>query len=655
MLSLILATTLSISDYATMPVPSSPRMSPDGKRVAYVVTKADMDESSYDANLWIADADGSGVTQLTRGDADDIDPSWSPDGKRIGFVSDRDNGRNAVWIIDPDHGEPMQLTHDKGSVSNFVWSPDSKSIAYIVSDPPSPEEKRRRTAREDVHVVGEHERQWHLYIVDLDGGRVRRMTRGSFSVDHPSWSPDGKRIVLSRMSADDAGDWYRTDLYTISTEVECDANSCPGMTPLVVRPGTDAYGRYSPDGKWIAFFTTGGVFDWLRETEIDVVPATGGKPQVISRDYDRSADDFTWTRDSRSLYLNGPWNTTSQIFRVNADGSAFARISNVSGVITDAAFDPQQRRVAFVEQTLTDPPEVYVSDVATFAPRQITHINDAYRNRTLAGTQVVRWKNPKDGLEIEGLLTLPIGYEPGQKYPLLTFVHGGPASRFDQAFLGYLGYLYAPETLAANGFAVLRPNPRGTGGYGQKFREANRNDWGGMDWIDVNAGIDKLIADGIADPDRLGLMGWSYGGFLAAWAVGHSNRMRAISIGAPVVDLLSFYGTTDIRDFIPSYFSIHDVNLLRERSPLWNLKRTSAAVLIQQGEADERVPMSQGSMLYRVLDSLGTNVTMVTYPRARHVPREPKQRIDVATRNLELFRRYVLNDEPPAQLSSSGQ
>jgi len=665
MLSLVLATALTITDYSTLLQPSSPRFSHDGKRIVFVVTRADLDRSVYDSDLWISNADGSNLVRLTRSDANDAQPTWSPDGRRIAFTSDRDGGRNALWLIDPNGGEPWKLTGEGGAISNFEWSPDSKSLAFVMGDPPSADQEKRTKERDDAQVVGESPRQWHLYIVDVESQRVRRMTGGAFSIDHPSWSPDGKRIVMERMPANAAGDWYLTDLYTIFTDVECDSNSCPNMTPIVVRPGTDAYGHFSPDGKWIAFFSAGGVFDWLHETEIYVVPAAGGTPRLVSRDYNRSPNDIIWSNDSRTIFFEGPWNTTWQLFRVGVDGTGFSRVTNLEGLAADVDIDAEQRRFVFIQQTLTTPPEVYVSDVARFAPRQLTHLNDAYRDRTLGATRVIRWKNPKDGLEIEGLLTLPVGYEAGKRYPLLTFVHGGPASRFDQGFLGYLGHLYAPHALAANGFAVLRPNPRGTGGYGQQFREANRNDWGGMDWVDINAGIDKVIADGIADPGRMGLMGWSYGGFMASWAIGHSDRLRAISIGAPVVDLLSFHGTTDIRDFIPSYFRGNgapapspaplSLDLVREHSPLWHLRPTKAAVLIQHGEADDRVPTSQGTMLYRMLDELGVNVTMVTYPRAPHVPHEPKQRIDVARRNLELFRRYVLNDGSQAQPSSSGR
>ncbi|HEX6087988.1 MAG TPA: prolyl oligopeptidase family serine peptidase, partial [Thermoanaerobaculia bacterium] len=295
-------------------------------------------------------------------------------------------------------------------------------------------------------------------------------------------------------------------------------------------------------------------------------------------------------------------------------------------------------------------------------PRQLTDHNASYRNRTVGETRLIRWKNPKDQLEIEGLLTLPAGYK-GGRVPLLTFVHGGPASRFDQGFLGYHGTTYAPQVLAEKGFAILRPNPRGTGGYGAAFRAANLNDWGGMDWLDVNAGIDYLIERGIADPSRLGMFGWSYGGFLSAWAIGHSDRLKAISVGAPVTDLLSYHGTADIRDFIPHYFEQRDtpvdttldemrhaplsLELLRAHSPLWHLKKTSAKILIQHGENDERVPLSQGIMLYRMLEELGVDVKMVTYPRSGHGIREPKLRMDLMRRNVEFFTNNLLVPSVP--------
>jgi dipeptidyl aminopeptidase/acylaminoacyl peptidase len=647
---LLAATVMTVEDYATMPTISSPLFSPDGKRIAYVLTRADMERSVYDSDVWVVGSDGANDIRLTHSSGNDNHPRWSPDGSTIAFLSDRDSGRAAIWLINANAGEAERLTNEKSTIADFEWSPDGKTIAFTMRDPPAAE-------REDFRVVGTDTRPPHLYVIDVASGAVTRLTRGTFSISNPSWSPDGSMIAVQRQSGGIA-DLQKGDIALVSRSGE--------IRMLVSWPGEDRNPQFSPDGKSIAFLSTGGIADWLREAQVYVVPVAGGTPRLVSRDYDRTPDQIIWS-DARTIWMRGALNTTSQIFRVGTDGSGFRNLSQINGAINGLHL--RNGSAAFVMQSLTAPPELFVSDVGKFSPHQLTHHNDSDRNHQLGETRLIRWKNPKDGLEIEGLLTLPIGYESGKRYPLLTFVHGGPASRFDQAFIGYLGFLYPVHVLAARGFAVLRPNPRGTGGYGEKFRQANRNDWGGMDWADINAGIDQLIADGIADPDRLGLMGWSYGGFMASWAEGHSDRFKAISIGAPVVDLLSFHGTTDIRAFIPSYFrtpaespataptETDDAtlmamrraplsrDLLRERSPLWHVKPSSARVLIQHGDADDRVPLSQGTMLYRILQELGVDVSMVIYPRAPHVPREPKQLIDVMRRNVELFT-SVLGERP---------
>ena len=657
MIALVLAATLSIHDYATMPMPSSPRWSPDGRRIAYVLTEADLDRSTYDSDLWVIDADGRNDRQFTRAKGNDTQPRWSPDGKTLAFLSDRD-GRTAIWTMPVDGGEPHKLFDPPTPVRDFSWSADGRTIAFTRQDEVGEEEQKRIDEKNDARVVGENRRLVHLHAVDVESGKTRRLTSGDFFVWSHSWSPDGKSIAFSRGPGPSLDDLYRSNIYAVDVK--------SGETrPLVVQPGLDNLPEYSPDGKWLAFTSQGGRHGWLIEHEVHVMPANGGASASVSKTYGRTPDSFEWSDDSAAIYVEGPWNTTAQLYRVNRDGTGWTDTTNVTGVVDSA--DVRGDRAVFVYQSLTEPPELYVSGVGSRPPSarttarqastatRITNHNAAFRDRELGETRLIRWKNPKDGLEIEGLLTLPIGYR-GGRVPLLTFVHGGPASHFEQSFLGYLGTTYAPQVLAANGFAVLRPNPRGSGGYGEAFRRGNLNDWGGMDWDDINAGIDKAIADGIADPDRLGMFGWSYGGFLSAWAIGHSDRLKAISVGAAVTDLLSYHGTADIRDFIPHYFESPEpadqtldemrhaplsLDLLREHSPVWSLKKTKAKILIQHGENDDRVPLSQGTMLYRMLDELGVDVQMVIYPRTAHGSREPKLRMDLMRRNVEFFTKNV--------------
>ena len=624
---------LTIEDYVTMPTLGSVEFSPDGKRIAYVVTRADLGRSVYDSDVWLVDADGKNNVQLTRGPKGDYAPRWSPDGESIAFISDRD-GVNALYVIDPDGGEARKLTDDAAAVRMFSWSPDGKSIAYTRLDARSEEEERRTRERDDARVVGASTRHAHIHLIDVESRGVRRLTSGDWTVWGFSWSPDGRAIAFDRGPGSGLDEMYNTDLYLLDI-------GTADVTPLVVRPGLERNPRFSPDGKTVAFTSTGGTHDWLREHHLHTITLADRSIRDIGAAYDRTPESIVWSPDGRTLWFEGPLDMTTQLFRVDASGSGFTNVTNTAGLVDDADIDFTSGRVAFVHQTLDAPPEIFISPLGRFDPRRLTDHNAALRNRRLGETGVIRWKNPKDGREIEGLLTLPLGYESGKRYPLLTFVHGGPASRFDRGFLGYLSYIYPVHVFAARGYAVLRPNPRGTGGYGQSFRRANQSDWGGMDWLDINAGIDAVIEQGIADKDRLGLMGWSYGGFMASWAIAQSDRFKAISIGAPVVDLLSFHGTADIRDFIPEYFEGTSLDKLRARSPLWHLRKIDAPILIQHGEDDLRVPLSQGTMLYRVLQELGNDVTMVVYPRTPHTPREPKLRLDAARRNVEFFERHI--------------
>lgn len=297
-------------------------------------------------------------------------------------------------------------------------------------------------------------------------------------------------------------------------------------------------------------------------------------------------------------------------------------------------------------EKLDHPPEAFVSAVNEFAPVVVSRINSDMPKPPSGRTEVIRWKSTED-MEVEGLLTYPVGYEQGKRCPLLLVVHGGPMGVFTETFDGNAG-TYPIAAFAARGYAVLRPNPRGSSGYGKKFRYANYGDWGGGDFRDVMTGVDHVIAQGIADPDRLGVMGWSYGGFMTSWTITQTKRFRAASVGAGVTNLMSFTGTADIPGFLPDYFGGEfwdKLDVYRSHSAMFQIKGVMTPTLIQHGERDERVPLSQGQELYNALKRQGCTTKMVIYPRTPHGIEEPRLLLDCMDRNLEWFDRYVGSPE----------
>jgi len=297
----------------------------------------------------------------------------------------------------------------------------------------------------------------------------------------------------------------------------------------------------------------------------------------------------------------------------------------------------------FVRQTSDTPGDVFIaSATADFTPVQITTVNANLKLPPVGRTEVITWKS-KDGKQIEGLLTYPVGYQTGQRVPLILNIHGGPAGVFQQTFVGGRG-VYPLATFASHGYAILRPNPRGSSGYGAEFRRANIRDWGFGDYQDLMTGVDRVIEMGVADPQRLGVMGWSYGGFMTSWIVTQTSRFKAASAGAPVTNLMSFNGTADIPAFVPDYFGgqfWEVMDVYQKHSPMFNVKNVTTPTMIQHGEADVRVPVSQGYEFYNALKVKGVPTRMLVLPRQPHGPNEPKMQLATMKANLEWFEKYI--------------
>jgi dipeptidyl aminopeptidase/acylaminoacyl peptidase len=618
------------------------RVSPDGKRVAYGVTGAVMtaERSELVTQIHVANTDGADNFQMTFAEKSSTNPQWSPDSKRLAFTSNR-AGKTGLYLLRLSGGEAELITDAKTNVGSFAWSPDGRWIAYTMTDQASEEEEKLTKGRDDWKWVEENVKLSRLYVIpvekDGEGKRApRKLTTADYHIGEMDWSPDGKWIVYSHAKSPKADYWTTLDVSVV------DVASGEAKT-LAATPAAEYQPLFSPDGKWIAMSVTDNPPRWARSVAIQLLSVGGGAPKVLPASFDAQPNLIGWSADGKQIYFYEGRGTGSRLYALNAGTGAISELEKGTEVFGSFDLNRDGTWFGFTSQTADRAPEAFVTRAGDYKPVQVSRANVDLAKPPLGKTEVVRWKSA-DGKEIEGLLTYPVGYTQGRRVPLILNVHGGPAGVFTQTFIGGRG-AYPIASFAARGYAVLRPNPRGSSGYGVEFRRANIKDWGGMDYQDLMTGVDHVIKMGVADPERLGVMGWSYGGYMTSWIVTQTKRFKAASAGAPVTNLMSFTGTADIPGFIPDYFGAQpwdNLDTYRAHSPMFNVKGVSTPTLIQHGEADERVPISQGYELYNALRAQGVPVRMITLPRQPHGPTEPKMLLKVMQTNLEWFDKYLM-------------
>ncbi len=623
------------------------RVSPDGKRVVYTVNEAVMtaEKSEYLTQVWMANADGSDAYQMTFGDKSSANPDWSPDGKWIAFTSSR-SGKNNLYLLRSTGGEAEMITDVKSGVGGFAWSPDGKWIAFTMTDPLTDNEEKNNKGKDDSRWIDENVKMSHLYVVpvakDSNGKReTRQLTKGNFTVGTGlgsggfDWSPDGKSIVFAFTKTPKADDWPSANVSVVdvaSGEVKSlAATSAAEMQPL-----------YSPDGKWIALTISDIPPTWAFQNRINLIPAGGGAPKSLALTFDEQPNLIGWAADGKRIYFSETRGTTSAISAINVETGAITDIEKGRAIYGGINLNHARTMFGMTMQNNDTASEAYVTRADGFAPAKASGANAGLPKLPLGKMEVVRWKR-SDGMEVEGILNYPVNYRAGERVPLLLVIHGGPTGVFTQNFAAGPG-LYPTAVFNAHGYAVLRPNPRGSSGYGKKFRYANYKDWGGGDYRDLMAGVDHVVGMGVADQNRLGVMGWSYGGFMTSWVITQTKRFKAASIGAAVTNLMSFTGTADIPGFIPDYMGAQfwdNLDVYRQHSAMFNIKGVSTPSLIQHCEGDLRVPISQGYELYNALKQQGVPVRMLVMPRQAHGPTEPKMLLKVMQTNVEWFDKMI--------------
>jgi dipeptidyl aminopeptidase/acylaminoacyl peptidase len=622
--------------------------SPDSRRVAFVVAEAVMEaeKSEWLSHIHLASADGSGSRQLTRGEKSATSPKWSPDGNWLGFLSSR-SGKTNVWRINPEGGEAEMLTDVKGEVGAFDWSPDGNSLALVMRDRKTDDEEKAEKEKRDWRTIDENVKMSRLYVAPVEKGadgkrEPKLLTPGDSTVVDFDWSPDGKAIAFSHQKTPKVDYWPSGDISVVTV-----ADGSLRSLSATAAAETDPF--YSPDGRWIAFTKGAEPTRWARHDRLHVVAASGGTPRALAETPDGSPGLIGWSGDGRRIVAMETERVTGRLYAVPVDGGAPVTLDAGGQSIASATLNRAGTTLGLATADVDRAPEPFAAPLADrLALTRLATVQPALP--AMPGrTEVISWKS-KDGREIDGLLTYPAAYKSGTRVPLVLNIHGGPAGVFSRSFIGGASP-YPLAAFAARGYAILRVNPRGSSGYGVAFRQANLSDWGGGDYQDLMSGVDHVITMGVADGDRLGVMGWSYGGFMTSWVITQTTRFKAASAGAAVTHLTSFTGTTDIPSFIPDYFNGEfwdRGDAWRQHSPLMHVKAVKTPTLIQSGEADDRVPISQSYELYNALKRLGVTTKFTVYPRQPHGFVEPKMTLDAARANLEWFDRFVKGASAPA-------
>lgn len=628
---------MTFQDIIALKSVSDAQISPDGNWVAYTVGHADTVANATITHVYMVPAAGGSAFQFTTGEKSDSRPRWSPDGKWIAFVSDRGEHPD-LYVISATGGEARQLTDTKTGVSAFDWSPDGTRIAYVAQQPLSAAEQKRHKDKDDAVVIDHNFRFNHIYTIDVATKQVTGVVTADIQASDPEWSPDGNSIAYVANPTPNADDGRLSDVYVVPST---------GGTPrlLVSNDGPDNAPRWSPDGRSIAYLTRIGKRDVVGQEQLAVIPAAGGTPHVITAGFLYQPGPATWSPDGNTLYFTANVRTTSQLFRVSATGGSPDALTDIAGVMSPVTFSRDAQTIAYTQTDMQHPSDVYTARVASkVTGTKLTDHNPQVRELALAKSELVRWKGA-DGMDVEGILYYPLNYEPGKRYPMVAEIHGGPAGAWNQSFPGSWGN--SADVWAGRGWAVFFPNPRGSTNYGEKFLRANVKDWGGGDYHDIQTGIDHLVKLGVADSTKLAQSGWSYGGYMTAWTLTQTHRFKAVMVGAGLTDMPSMYGTNDIPSTILEYFlgePWDDPAQYAARSAMTFIKQARTPTLIQQGQADPRVPIGQSEELYLGLKHNHVPVELVFFPREPHGLREPRHQLTKMENEYAWFAKWVLGE-----------
>jgi len=650
-----------------------PQITYDGKWVAYTIATMSLKEDKSEMRIWMVPADGGDAVVMTAEKESSSHPRWSPDGKYLAFLSKRGEGKTQVWLLNRMGGEAQQLTEAIQDVEDFAWSPDSKHMVLLLKDP-SPEEleeaklkakekpgneakdeaksKKPKTPRPVVvdryrfktDTIGYLDRRrTHLYVLDVATKAVVQVTSGDFDDRHPAWSPDSKLLAFSsNRSTPDPDRTYDTNIWVVAAD---NADKGAHLTQVTTNPGEDDEPSWSPDGKWVTYVTKLDpkllVYGTLH---VAISPASGGQAKVLTQSFDRMSRWPRFSPDGQFVYFTADDDGNVNLCRIPVAGGEITR-TMLGRVVVSSYSMAKSGELAALVATADRPNEILAMGGSGGSWTRITHVNDAFlaKIKTVA-PEYVKFKS-KDGTTVAGYLYKPLDYTQGKKYPTLLHPHGGPVGAY------YGDFNHFSQLFAANGYVVLEPNPRGSSGYGEAFCKAIFADWGSKDFQDDMAMVDYAVAQGIADPDKLGVGGWSYGGISTDFIIAQSTRFKAAISGAGSSFFAGLYGHDQyILDYDTELGQPWAHRALWDRiSFFYKVDQITTPTLFMGGEIDWNVPILGGEQMYEAMKSLGRETELVVYPGEYHSIKAPSHIKDRLERHLTWYAHYVKRDGTPAR------
>lgn len=627
---------ITLRDVLAQPTYGGYRLSPDGRTVLFTRTDREPKEWAATTHIWLHDIGSGQSFQLTNSQKGEANARFLPDG-RVAFTSNRD-GKNAWYVISPKGGEATRLVEGDTLPTGGSFSDDGRHLVFTQeterSDKKEWEDKVK--AKDDGYYAEKKLKWTHIWTYDLASKTRKQLTSGSTDNLGPVYSPDAKWVAFSSNRTGttmlDANSSNNSDIFIVSVD---------GGEPrqLTTNAGPDNQPRFSPDGQWIAYASSDLHNSWADQMDLKVMPAQGGTPRNLTSGLDYSIANIEWSADGKSIYFAAAEGLTTKLYKVALAGGAPTQVPfGDEFVLTGFSTSADGSQWLVTGGTLAETGIVYLTGADGAQPRRILADHDRLDDYNVARSEAITWKGA-DNWTIEGILTYPLGYQPGTRVPMILQVHGGPFGRYSATFN------VGAQIWAARGYAVLQGNPRGSSGRTLAFGAANQNDWGGKDYVDLMKGVDHVIAMGVADTSKLAVMGGSYGGFMTFWTVTQTPRFKAAIGHAGISDWYSFFGQTDIPTLLEFGFGglPSASKATYERwSPIEHAAKVKTPLLITHGENDLRVPIPQADQYYRLLKKMGKTVEFLRYPREGHGIAEPMHRLHLDVEQDKWFAEHVL-------------